>query len=144
MSTAPTGSPPTACSRDSSSAGGSAAASRSTCGAAQAVTGERAIAIDPVASAPARRLLDEAGNIVRDGPTLDAALRALADPSTDPTHLVAASVLGAAAARRESRGSHMRRDFPETRRWWERRVVVRLDESGVPSARVRTGQESAA
>ncbi|MET0523746.1 MAG: hypothetical protein ABWZ91_03030 [Nocardioides sp.] len=53
-------------------------------------------------------------------------------------------MLAAAEARLESRGSHLRTDFPATHAWWQRRVAVRLDEAGVPRATVRSRQERAA
>ncbi|WP_460842874.1 FAD-binding protein, partial [Nocardioides marmoraquaticus] len=86
-------------------------------------------------SARARDLLSSAGGLVRDAVGLADGRRALlAEPTREVTWLVAAAVLAAAEARRESRGAHLRSDAPEPLDWWRRRVLVRVDGTGVPQA----------
>jgi L-aspartate oxidase len=47
---------------------------------------------------------------------------------------VAAAVVAAANARRESRGCHWRADFPTTSEQWRHHVEIRLDHTGRPAA----------
>ncbi|MHA3703342.1 L-aspartate oxidase [Jatrophihabitans sp. YIM 134969] len=93
---------------------------------------------EPVAAAAAREILGAHAGVVRDAAGLELAakeLDAVAAPA-DPTWLVASAVVAAAQVRRESRGAHFRRDFPERSEWWRRRVAVRLDADGRPLATV--------
>lgn len=72
----------------------------------------------------------------------DAALRGLlrgtgdADASVAAANrwTVAAAIVAAATARRESRGCHWRADYPAALDAWRHRIVVRLDEAGLPVA----------
>lgn len=96
----------------------------------------RAVRAATAASSRARELLSSAGGLVREAVGLaDARRTLLADPAPEVTWLVAAAVLGAAEARRESRGAHLRSDAPEPLDWWRRRIEVRLDADGLPRAR---------
>lgn len=58
--------------------------------------------------------------------------------------LVARALIAAAAARTESRGCHVRNDFPETRTSWQRSLAVRLNPSGQPVLAADTLLRSAA
>ena len=52
--------------------------------------------------------------------------------------LLAQAVLAAAGTRTESRGCHVRTDFPDRDDTWQREsLVVRLDETGRPWSRLR-------
>ncbi|HEX2301469.1 MAG TPA: L-aspartate oxidase, partial [Pseudonocardiaceae bacterium] len=46
----------------------------------------------------------------------------------------AAAVLAAATARTESRGCHLRTDYPGSCPQWQRSITVTLDDAGVPVA----------
>jgi L-aspartate oxidase len=58
--------------------------------------------------------------------------------------LVARALIAAAAARTESRGCHVRTDFPETDEAWQRSLAVRLNPSGQPVLAANTLLRSAA
>ena len=70
------------------------------------------------------------------------ALEGLRHPTADTTCMVdaanrwtvAGAIVAAATARRESRGCHWRADYPVPSDTWMHRIVVRLDESGLPFA----------
>jgi L-aspartate oxidase len=72
----------------------------------------------------------------------DATLQSLLRPAGDPVATVAAAnrwtvaaaIVAAAQARRESRGCHWRSDFPVSSDDWRHRIAVRLDGSGLPIA----------
>ncbi len=87
--------------------------------------------------------------VLRDAEGLQAAGRALADVVTDAhhhegvsarvdrpeweaanLHTLATALTAAAALRTESRGGHVRRDFPSQDAAWRRHVLVRVDASG--------------
>jgi L-aspartate oxidase len=57
---------------------------------------------------------------------------------------VARALIAAAAARTESRGCHVRTDFPETKESWQRSLAVRLNPSGQPVLAADTLLRSAA
>lgn len=93
---------------------------------------------------PIRATMSRYAAVRRSGPGLaaaDAALRGLsqqtpATASVDAANrwTVAAAIVAAAAARRESRGCHWRADFPAANDGWRHRIVVRLDDTGIPVA----------
>jgi L-aspartate oxidase len=74
--------------------------------------------------------------------TAEATLHGLLLPAADATATagaanrwtVAAAIVSAATARRESRGCHWRSDFPASSEDWLHRIAVRLDDSGLPPA----------
>jgi L-aspartate oxidase len=104
---------------------------------AQARREEGSVDVEPVAdtATTARAALSAHAGVVRDAAGLEQAARMLAPHrGTDPTWLVAASVVAAAAARRETRGCHTRSDYPGRDERWTRRVHIRLDDGGVPRA----------
>ena len=61
-------------------------------------------------------------------------LRTPADTEDTGLTLAAAAVLAAATARTESRGCHLRIDFPRTAPEWRRSIAVTLDDAGAPVA----------
>jgi L-aspartate oxidase len=92
---------------------------------------------DRAAEVAARAALTTHAGVLRDAAGLAEAERLLGSwPMSDPTWLVASSVVAAAAARRETRGCHTRSDHPLRDDGWRRRVRVRLDESGQPRVTV--------
>jgi L-aspartate oxidase len=62
------------------------------------------------------------------------ALVGAAEPAYGAAHrwLVARAILAAATARQESRGCHWRTDFPQPDEAWRHRLLVALDDDGVP------------
>ncbi|MGH4024459.1 MAG: FAD-binding protein, partial [Pseudonocardiaceae bacterium] len=100
----------------------------------------------PVADRDAlQRAMSAHAGIGRDGAGLAAASavasatvervpRTRADAENAALTLVAAAVLAAATARTESRGCHLRTDYPGSRPQWQRSIRVRLDDAGVPVA----------
>ncbi len=111
-------------------------------------TGEQpgaAVEPDPATAAVARAALSARAGVVRDAAGLAAAQQALAPHrGTDPTWLVATSVVASASLRRETRGCHTRSDHPARDAGWARRVRVRLDDEGVPRATATESVERAA
>lgn len=59
-------------------------------------------------------------------------LRTARDAEDAALTLAAAAVLAAATARAESRGCHLRTDYPRAAARWRRSIAVVLDDSGVP------------
>ncbi len=59
-------------------------------------------------------------------------LRTARDAEDAALTLAAAAVLAAATARAESRGCHLRTDYPRTVSRWRRSIAVVLDDAGVP------------
>ncbi|MBE7189205.1 FAD-binding protein, partial [Jatrophihabitans endophyticus] len=89
------------------------------------------------ASGVARETLGRYAGVVRDADGLrDGLARLDRVRSPESGWLVARAVLAAAAERRETRGCHTRSDHPHRLDWWQRRVTVRLDGDGVPTAHV--------
>jgi L-aspartate oxidase len=88
----------------------------------------------------ARDVLTEHAGVLRDAAGLAKAAELLdRHRSTDPTWLTAAAVVVAAGLRTESRGAHHRLDHPRTDPRWQRRVTVRLDDEGRPTAALGPG-----
>ena len=102
-------------------------------------------AADPDALETVRSTLSAHAGVVRDAGGLATARAALRRVSaTDPLAQVARAVVEAATARTESRGAHYRRDHPDTVETWRRRVMIRLDDAGLPSVVPGPAEERAA
>ncbi len=46
-------------------------------------------------------------------------------------YFLATAIVRSALLRQESRGSHWRSDYPETSAFWHKRIIQRLDKSGL-------------
>ncbi|WP_328521160.1 L-aspartate oxidase [Kribbella sp. NBC_00359] len=82
-----------------------------------------------------RAILTEHAGIRRDGPGLQTAADELASAGDGPLATVARTVVAAAITREDSRGCHWRSDHPRTDERWNRHLVIRLDEDGLPAVR---------
>ncbi|MGH3906187.1 MAG: L-aspartate oxidase [Pseudonocardiaceae bacterium] len=102
--------------------------------------------VRPVADRDAlQRAMSAHAGIGRDGAGLAAAsavaaastertVRTAADAENAGLTLAAAALLAAATARTESRGCHLRTDYPHSRPEWRRSITVTLDDTGAPVA----------
>jgi L-aspartate oxidase len=81
---------------------------------------------------------------VLDVSTVDTVLKTRERVEDAALTLVARALIAAAAARTESRGCHVRTDFPETKESWQRSLAVRLNPSGQPVLAADTLLRSAA
>jgi L-aspartate oxidase len=81
---------------------------------------------------------------VLDVSTVDTVLKTRERVEDAALTLVARALIAAAAARTESRGCHVRTDFPATRESWLRSLAVRLNPSGQPVLAADTLLRSAA
>lgn len=104
-----------------------------------------AIAVPDAAVAAVRSTMSRHAGVRRSGAGLALARAALDDllhPTADATctidaanrWTVATAIVAAATVRCESRGCHWRTDHPESLPEWRHRIVVRLDDSGLPVA----------
>jgi L-aspartate oxidase len=59
-------------------------------------------------------------------------LRTARDAEDAALTLAAAAVLAAATERTESRGCHLRTDYPRTAARWRRSIAVVVDDTGTP------------
>ncbi|MGH3909909.1 MAG: L-aspartate oxidase, partial [Pseudonocardiaceae bacterium] len=66
--------------------------------------------------------------------TTERKLRTAADAENAGLTLAAAALLAAATARTESRGCHLRTDYPHSCPEWRRSITVTLDDTGAPVA----------
>jgi L-aspartate oxidase len=66
--------------------------------------------------------------------TTERALGTAADAENAGLTLAAAALLAAASARTESRGCHLRTDYPDSRPQWRCSIRVTLDDTGAPVA----------
>ncbi len=93
--------------------------------------------LDPAIVRPLQQLMSANAGVLRSGTGLASAAAGLADlgrascakPDADAwqatnLHLVASGLVDAALAREESRGSHWREDFAETREAWRGHLIV--------------------
>jgi L-aspartate oxidase len=102
--------------------------------------------LDPAIVRPLQQLMSASAGVLRSGTGLAHAAAGLADlgrqqcdkPDADAweatnLHLVATSLVQAALAREETRGSHWREDFAEPRDVWRGHLALSLGESGLSS-----------
>ncbi len=112
---------------------------------AAAAPGERAAGLlDPAILPRLQQLMTERAGVLRSGAGLAiaaAGLRQLAGMTSDKPctaaweatnlHLVASALVAAASARRETRGSHWREDFPLSSGSWRGHLVAALGDAGL-------------
>jgi L-aspartate oxidase len=109
-----------------------------------AADGRPASLLDPAIVERLQQLMSECAGVARSEPGLrkaSAGLDRLGRETTDKPcaqaweatnlHLIASAVVAAAAARRETRGSHWRQDYPEPAAGWRGHLVVSLDGTGL-------------
>ena len=102
--------------------------------------------LDPAIVRPLQQLMSANAGVLRSGTGLASAAAGLADlgrasydkPDADAwqatnLHLVASALVDAALAREETRGSHWREDFAETREAWRGHLIVTVGQSGLDS-----------
>jgi L-aspartate oxidase len=99
--------------------------------------------LDPAILGPLQQLMTADAGVLRSGPGLTRAADGLAElgqqdcdkPDADAweatnLHLIASALVGSALAREETRGSHWREDFGDTRDAWRGHLIVSAGESG--------------
>ena len=100
--------------------------------------------LDPAILGPLQQLMTADAGVLRSGPGLVRAADGLAElgqqdcdkPDADAwqatnLHLIATALVGSALAREETRGSHWREDFGDTRDAWRGHLIVSAGESGL-------------
>ena len=108
---------------------------------------EERILIDPTIRIPLQLAMSEGAGVMRSEKSLKATLATLEQLGTRRTdkpgvdawevsnlYYLATAIVRSALQRQESRGSHWRSDFPETNPDWEKRIIQRLDKSGIWSS----------
>jgi L-aspartate oxidase len=101
---------------------------------------------DPAVLGPLQQLMTADAGVLRSGPGLLRAADRLAEfgrqgcdkPDADAwqatnLHAIATALVGSALAREETRGSHWREDFADTREAWRGHLIVSAGESGLSS-----------
>ena len=108
---------------------------------------EERILIDPLIRIPLQLAMSQGAGVMRSEKSLKATLSTLQQlgtrrsdkPGVDAwevsnLYFLAMAIVRSAILRQESRGSHWRSDFPETSEEWHKRIVQRLDKSGLWSS----------
>jgi len=110
---------------------------------------EPRILLDPSIGIPLQLAMSEGAGVMRSEKSLKATLTTLKQLGTHHTdqpgvdawevsnlYFLATAIVRSALERHESRGSHWRSDFLETKSEWQKRIVQQLDQGGTWSSRM--------